>query len=132
MRRHPIYGRDVIERAERNAGVRHDETLALAKDLVYTHHERWNGTGYPQGLVGEAIPIPGRILALVDVYDAMRSPRPYHRAMTHDEVQTIIVGGRGTHFDPAVVDAFLELAPTFAALSTVSPAPETSRSGSAA
>jgi adenylate cyclase len=132
MRRHPIYGRDVIDHAERDAGVRDDETLALAKSLVYTHHERWDGTGYPQGLAGDAIPIPGRIIALVDVYDAMRSPRPYHRAMTHDEVQAIIVSGRGIHFDPAVVDAFLQLAPTFAALSTVSPPPETARAGSAA
>lgn len=132
MRRHPVYGRDVIDHAERDAGVRDDETLGLAKTLVYTHHERWDGTGYPEGLAGEAIPIPGRIVALVDVYDAMRSPRPYHRAMTHDEVMTIIVAGRGAHFDPAVVDAFLRVAPTFAALSWTTPVPDEASAGSAA
>jgi adenylate cyclase len=132
MRRHPACGRDVIIQAERDAGVRDDETLALAKELVYTHHERWDGTGYPEGLAGDAIPIAGRIVAIVDVYDAMRSPRPYHRAMTHDEVMAIIVKGRGSHFDPAVVDAFLELAPTFEALSSAPLGPDQERAGSAA
>lgn len=109
MRKHPVYGRDVIANAERAAGVRDDVTLAIAKDVVYTHHEKWDGTGYPQGLRGADIPIAGRIIALVDVYDAMLSPRPYHRAMTHDEVIAIIRKGRGTHFDPDVVDACLKI-----------------------
>jgi CHASE2 domain-containing sensor protein len=117
MKKHPQYGRDVIINAERAAGVRDDETLAIAKDLVYTHHEKWDGTGYPRGLAGAAIPVVGRVLALVDVYDAMRSPRPYHRAMTHEEVSEIVVRGRGKHFDPAVVDAFLSVAPVLKALS---------------
>jgi adenylate cyclase len=132
MRRHPVYGRDVIDHAERDAGVRDDETLALAKALVYSHHERWDGTGYPDGIAGESIPIPGRIVALVDVYDAMRSPRPYHRAMTHDEVMAVVIAGRGAHFDPAVVDAFLRVAPTLAALSGASRAGDEARAGSAA
>jgi putative two-component system response regulator len=117
MRKHPVYGRAVIINAERAAGVRDDETLAIAKEIVYAHHERWDGKGYPEGLAGERIPAVGRLLALVDVYDAMRSPRPYHRAMTHDEVHEIIVKGRGTHFDPAVVDAFIAVAPAMKALS---------------
>jgi CHASE2 domain-containing sensor protein len=117
MQKHPVYGRDVIVNAERAAGVRDDESLSVAKDIVYSHHERWDGTGYPEGLRGEEIPITGRLIALVDVYDAMRSPRPYHRAMTHDEVQAIVCKGRGTHFDPNVVDAFLEVAATMRVLS---------------
>jgi cyclic di-GMP phosphodiesterase len=117
MKKHPVYGRDVIINAERAAGVRDDETLAVAKAIVYTHHERWDGTGYPEGLSGDSIPVVGRVIALVDVYDAMRSPRPYHRSMTHEEVEDIVVSGRGTHFDPAVVDAFLSVAPVLKALS---------------
>ncbi len=117
MRKHPVYGRDVILNAERAAGVRDDETLAIAKDIVYAHHERWDGTGYPEGLRGEQIPTVGRVMALVDVYDAMRSPRPYHRAMSHDEVRAIVESGRGTHFDPNVVDAFVRVAAGMQALS---------------
>ena len=70
MRRHPEYGRDVILKAEREAGVHDDIILSLAKEIVYTHHEKWDGTGYPQGLRGPDIPIPGRVMALVDVWDA--------------------------------------------------------------
>ena len=117
MRKHPVYGRDVILNAERAAGVRDDETLAIAKDIVYAHHERWDGTGYPEGLRAEQIPTVGRVMALVDVYDAMRSPRPYHRAMSHDEVRAIVENGRGTHFDPNVVDAFVRVAARMQALS---------------
>ena len=117
MRKHPVYGRAVIINAERAAGVRDDETLAIAKEIVYAHHERWDGQGYPEGLAGERIPAVGRLIAFVDVYDAMRSPRPYHRAMTHEEVHAIIVQGRGTHFDPAVVDAFIAVSPAMKALS---------------
>jgi putative two-component system response regulator len=113
MRKHPGYGLDVIAKAERASGVRDDATMALAKELVYTHHEKWDGTGYPQGLRGRDIPIPGRLLAVVDLYDAMRSPRPYHRAQTHDEMIDHVVSRRGTQFDPDVVDAWLRVAPLF-------------------
>src|SRR6185436_1048849 len=77
MRRHPELGRDVILRAESRVGVRDDATLQLAKDIVYTHHERWDGKGYPQGLSGVDIPIPGRIMAVVDVYDAVHARSLY-------------------------------------------------------
>jgi putative two-component system response regulator len=117
IRRHPAYGRDVIENAEKAANVRDDMTLAIAKDIVYTHHEKWDGTGYPQRLRGTHIPIPGRLMALVDVYDAMRSTRPYHGASSHDEVMTLIVAQRGKHFDPDVVDACVRMSDVFRALS---------------
>ena len=107
MSRHPIYGRDVIARTEERVGVRDDFLLKLAKEIVYSHHERWDGSGYPEGLRGEAIPIPGRMVALVDVYDALASARVYKGALPHDEVVQAIVAGRGVHFDPDMVDAFL-------------------------
>jgi putative two-component system response regulator len=109
MSRHPIYGRDVIVRAEERVGVRDDFLLRLAKEIVYSHHERWDGTGYPEGLRGEQIPIAGRLVALVDVYDALASPRVYKGALPHDEVVQAIVAGRGTQFDPDMVDAFLDV-----------------------
>src|SRR5262249_16937105 len=95
------------------AGVRDDATLQLAKDIVYTHHERWDGTGYPQGLRGQNIPIAGRIMAVVDVYDAATTRRLYSPSKPLDETIRLIVSGKGTHFDPAVVDAFVLVAPRF-------------------
>jgi response regulator RpfG family c-di-GMP phosphodiesterase len=83
----------------------------MAKDIVYTHHERWDGQGYPRGLKGEQIPIPGRLMAIVDVYDALTTTRCYREPMPHDRAVEVIVNGVGTHFDPAVVDAFLQAAP---------------------
>ena len=117
MRKHPVHGRDVILRTEQEVGVRDDVTLHIAKDIVYTHHEKWDGTGYPQGLRGEEIPIAGRLMAIVDVYDAAHSRRVYQGPMQHDEVVACIVKGRGTHFDPAVVDAFVKVAPVLRWLS---------------
>jgi CHASE2 domain-containing sensor protein len=109
MSRHPVYGRDVIARAEARVGVQDDFLLRLAKEIVYSHHERWDGTGYPEGLRGDQIPIAGRLVALVDVYDALSSARVYKGALPHDEVVQAIVAGRGTQFDPDMVDAFLEV-----------------------
>lgn len=117
MRRHPELGRDVILRAEARVGVRDDATLQLAKDIVYTHHERWDGTGYPQGLRSTEIPVAGRIMALVDVYDAVRARSLYKKCLTHEEAVALIVRGKGSHFDPAVVDAFLRVAGSFEAVS---------------
>jgi CHASE2 domain-containing sensor protein len=113
MRKHPALGRDVILKAEARVGVRDDATLEMAKDIVYTHHERWDGSGYPQGLRGTAIPVAGRVMALVDVYDAVRSRTLYRKCLSHDDTVEFIVGGKGTHFDPAVVDAFLSVAALF-------------------
>jgi CHASE2 domain-containing sensor protein len=113
MRRHPELGRDVIVRAEARVGVLDDTTLQMAKDIVYTHHERWDATGYPRGLGGTAIPVPGRIMALVDVYDAVRTRSLYRPCLSHQEAVKLILGGRGSHFDPDVVDAFLRVSPEF-------------------
>jgi CHASE2 domain-containing sensor protein len=119
MRKHPGYGRDVIVHAEELAGVHDDLILSVAKDIVYTHHEKWDGSGYPQGLKGRDIPIPGRIMAIVDVYDASTTRQLYRTPLTHDEALAFIVKGRGTHFDPDVVDAFLAEAGTLKRLSVV-------------
>jgi adenylate cyclase len=110
MQKHPAHGRNVLLHAERDVGVPDDVILAMAKDIVYTHHEKWDGTGYPQGLRGAEIPIVGRLIALVDVYDAITTRRTYREPMSHEEAVAFIVAGRGTHFDPSIVDAFLETA----------------------
>jgi adenylate cyclase len=110
MRKHPSYGRDVILHAQQQVGVHDDAILAMAKDIVYTHHEKWDGTGYPEGLRGGQIPIPGRIMAVVDVYDASTTRRLYRSPLSHEEVVALIVRGRSTHFDPDVVDAFAKVA----------------------
>lgn len=80
--------------------------MALAAEIAYTHHEKWDGTGYPRGLSGEQIPIAGRITAVADVFDALSTARPYKRAFALDECFDIVAEGRGAHFDPTVVDAF--------------------------
>jgi adenylate cyclase len=117
MRRHPVYGRDVILKAEKNALVRDNEILSLAKDIVYTHHEKWDGTGYPEGRTGDDIPIPGRIVAVVDVYDAITTRTLYKTPMSPEHALAFIVSGKGTHFDPDVIEAFVRVAPAFKAAS---------------
>jgi hypothetical protein len=84
--------------------------LQLAETIALTHHERWDGSGYPAGLAGDDIPLPGRICAICDVYDALCSERPYKRAWSREEALEEIARCRGTHFDPRVTDAFLDLA----------------------
>jgi putative two-component system response regulator len=87
--------------------------LRFARDIVACHHERFDGSGYPRGLAGEEIPLCARILSVADVYDACSSNRVYRPAMSHDEVVKLIAAGSGTHFDPAIVAAFLEAADEF-------------------
>jgi adenylate cyclase len=114
MRNHPTYGLDVILQAEMRTGTTDDPILAMAKDIVYTHHERWDGTGYPRGLFRDQIPIPGRLVALVDVYDALVTQRVYRQPMPPEAAINLIVAGSGTLFDPAVVEAFLQVVPVLA------------------
>jgi HD-GYP domain-containing protein (c-di-GMP phosphodiesterase class II) len=113
MRKHPEYGYEVILKAEARVGVRDDAILAMAKDIVYTHHERWDGEGYPRKLRGTEIPIPGRVMAVVDVYDATTTRTLYRPSMSHDDAVKFIVDRKATHFDPAVVQAFVSVAPRF-------------------
>ncbi len=87
--------------------------LSHAKDIAYTHHEKWDGTGYPRGLASEAIPLSGRIMALADVYDALICRRVYKPPFPHERAVAIITQGKGTSFDPAVVDAFLAVREQF-------------------
>jgi putative two-component system response regulator len=81
--------------------------LEMSLDITWCHHEKWDGSGYPRGLAGNAIPLSARILALADVYDALTSDRPYKRAWTHADALQWLVSGSGSHFDPRVVEAFL-------------------------
>jgi putative two-component system response regulator len=107
MRRHAEYGLVAIENAEKELGS--TPLLDVAKAIAYTHHERWDGTGYPLGLKGDDIPISGRLMALADVYDALISERVYKDIYPHDDAVEIISAERGTHFDPDITDAFVEL-----------------------
>jgi len=107
MKRHTLYGSETIRMAKRMMG--EDAFFQIADDIVLNHHERWDGTGYPNGLRGGAIPLPGRLMAVADAYDAIISPRVYKPALPHEEAVRLLSGKRGTYFDPDVVDAFLEI-----------------------
>jgi putative two-component system response regulator len=112
MKTHTTIGRDAIEQAERELGTTVD-FLKYAKEIAYGHQEKWDGSGYPQGLSGDAIPISARLMAVADVYDALISRRVYKDGMSHEAAVAIITEGRGKHFDPDMVDAFLELQTDF-------------------
>jgi len=105
MMRHAVYGKIAIERVEEDLGP--CDFLETAKEIAYSHHERWDGKGYPEGLSGDDIPLSGRLMAVADVYDALISRRVYKPAFTHDKAVAILRGERGAHFDPQVLDAFL-------------------------
>ena len=115
MQRHPLLGLQAIEHAEQSLGTSVD-FLRVAKEIAYGHHEKWDGSGYPQGLVGEAIPLSARLMAVADVYDALISRRVYKEGMPHQQAAEIIGQGRGSHFDPDVVDAFFQIEQTFVAI----------------
>lgn len=105
MKTHTTIGFQALEQAERQLGSR-VEFLQTAKQIVRSHHEKWDGTGYPEGLAGEQIPISARLMALADVYDALISRRVYKEGMSHEKACEIIIQGWGTFFDPAIVDVF--------------------------
>ena len=108
MKRHTFYGRDAILRAEQQLGSR-ASFLRFAREIALSHQEKWDGSGYPEGLVGDAIPVSARLMAVADVYDALVSKRIYKPAYSHAYALEIIEQGRGLHFDPDVVDAFLNI-----------------------
>lgn len=106
MKTHARLGSDAIELAERDA-VKPVAFLAIAKEIAHWHHERWDGSGYPDGLIGDAIPVPARLMALADVFDALISRRVYKPPMPYEQAREIIILDRGRHFDPDVVEAFI-------------------------
>jgi putative two-component system response regulator len=111
MKKHTNYGHDALWVTEQKLG--DDSFLRHAREIAYTHQEKWDGSGYPSGLKGDEIPISGRLMALADVYDALISKRIYKPPFPHEKAVEIIVEGKGKHFDPDIVDAFVELENTF-------------------
>lgn len=106
MKKHTIYGGESLMVGIKELG--EESFLSLAKEIALTHHEKWDGSGYPNGMSNKEIPISGRLMALSDVYDALTSKRVYKGAFTHNDARNIILEGRGTHFDPDIVDAFIK------------------------
>ena len=111
MKRHTTLGADTLESV--HTQYPGNDFLKIGIEIALSHHEQWAGGGYPQGLAGEAIPVAARVVAVADVYDAVRSKRSYKPAMSHEAARDIIRDSRGTHFDPAVVDAFAARADEF-------------------
>lgn len=109
MKRHTAYGRDAIAAAETKLS-EPSEFLTIAKEIAYSHQEKWDGSGYPESLSGDGIPISARLMAIADVYDALISRRVYKPSFPHEKAIQIMSEGRGTHFDPDMLDAFLEIA----------------------
>jgi HD-GYP domain-containing protein (c-di-GMP phosphodiesterase class II) len=114
MKRHPAYGKKALATAGNALGK--NSFLRIAEEIAFTHHEKWDGSGYPRMLKGEEIPISGRIMAVADVYDALISARVYKPAFSHEKAKGIIVEGSGIHFDPMIVEAFLALEDEFVSI----------------
>ena len=112
MKKHTIYGRDAISAAVKSINSA-DNFLVFANEIAYSHHEKWDGSGYPEGLAGDDIPISARLMAVADVYDALISRRVYKPPFPHEKAVAIIQEGKGSHFDPDMVDAFMEVADEF-------------------
>lgn len=108
MKTHTTLGKEAIESAEARLG-KTVPFLSCAKEIAYSHQEKWDGSGYPLGLSGDAIPIAARLMAIADVYDALISRRVYKPAFSHETAMAIILEGRARHFDPDVVDAFVAI-----------------------
>ena len=107
IKKHPEIGASVISAIEKNVSGR--SLYILGREIAQSHHEKWDGSGYPEGLGGRDIPLSARIVALADVYDALTQERPYKEAYSHDHASEIIQSGRGSHFDPDIVDAFMRV-----------------------
>ncbi|WP_293661366.1 HD domain-containing phosphohydrolase, partial [Rhodoferax sp. OV413] len=115
MKTHTTLGRDAIERAEKALGMTVD-FLQIAKEIAYSHQEKWDGSGYPNGWSGSDIPVSARLMAVADVYDALISQRVYKPGKTHEEARAMLVAGSGSHFDPDIIEAFLQLQDEFQAI----------------
>ncbi len=105
IKRHTSIGGEAIANVEAKINIK--SFLTLGREIAYSHHEKWDGSGYPRGIRGKDIPLSARITALADVYDALRSERPYKDAFSHEKTKEIILEGKGSHFDPDIVDAFI-------------------------
>ena len=121
MKRHPGYGAAALARAEQLLGTdKSSSFLHLAREIAISHHEKWDGSGYPDGLAGDEIPVPGRLMAMADIYDAMVSRRIYKPPFSHQKAYEIIVNGDGRvmpyHFDPGVLETFINHHETFRAI----------------
>ncbi|MDR1286750.1 MAG: HD domain-containing protein, partial [Treponema sp.] len=112
MKKHAAIGEKIIEVIMKTNS--ENDFLYHAKIFAGTHHEKWDGSGYPRGLKNSMIPLQGRLMAVADVYDALIAARPYKQPLSTREAERIILEGRGKHFDPVLVDLFQELAPRFA------------------
>ncbi|MDC7224986.1 MAG: 7TM diverse intracellular signaling domain-containing protein, partial [Spirochaetales bacterium] len=108
---HTKWGGEALENIE--STIKMESFLTLGKEIAWFHHEKWDGSGYPKGLAGKKIPLSARITALADVYDALTSERPYKKAFSHGYTSQKIIEGRGKHFDPVIVDVFIENADLF-------------------
>lgn len=115
MKTHSQLGSDAIASAERDVPVPLP-FLAVAREIARWHHEKWDGSGYPDGLAGESIPLCARIMALADVFDALTSARPYKAAMPYEKARDIIIADSGKHFDPDLVEVFVENFDAFVAI----------------
>ena len=105
MKKHSIYGEEIIRKIEKSTT--ENDFLLFAEIMAGSHHEKWNGKGYPRGLKGNEIPLQGRLMAIADVYDALTDERPYKKAFSHEKSVEIIKGEKGAHFDPFITDVFL-------------------------
>jgi putative two-component system response regulator len=111
MKNHTLYGEKIIDKMKNST--KDWGFLEHARIFAGSHHEKWDGSGYPRKLKGEEIPLQGRMMAIVDVYDALVSERSYKKAFMHEEAVDIITKGKSSHFDPALVDVFIEIASDF-------------------
>ncbi|MGH0053753.1 MAG: HD domain-containing phosphohydrolase [Sphaerochaetaceae bacterium] len=115
MKQHVAIGGDAIMHAKKAFGIA-ESFLSVAYEIVYYHHEKWDGSGYLSGLLGEEIPLSARIMAIADAYDALTSERVYKKAFSHEEAMKIIVDSSGTHFDPSIIKALLDVQEEFKAI----------------
>ena len=115
MKTHTTLGYKAIQDAQQQLGM-NIEFLDLVQEIALNHHEKWDGSGYPNRLAGEAIPVSARLMALADVYDALSSHRVYKQAMSHEQATAVILEGSGHHFDADIVAAFVAVAERFRAI----------------